>query len=433
MQDHFLAFVGLLGLAIVGVFFLWPDTPTRLEVDLVQSAPEDALQRLDAPGAYDLEQGHVTLTHIELLRAAGRFEQAKELLETLLEDNPENSQVGRSLYDIVQLQGDYETATALVPETEAEREARADARGAMYRILRDKPSEIDTLRSIKSRPLTEWEVDRLVRLLFATKQTRKAELLLLQYAEAGVPFSPEAKEKYLILLINSGQSDDAARQALEWAGQSDPDTTEAEDLLSVFFHQNATEVIPWLVNQYKDKWPELEHTVISLLAQNGQPGEALRLQQNMLAKGIALSEQDWNALIEFAGLTGNVTVLQRALPLAMQGQATTAQLSEALLQVLRYSGPKALVPYRAQLVQKLEHLSPLIAAALTIEQGLFPATVEHLSEAANSDLSDWEEVVWTTIAYRLQGTGYDRQLVLRVQDHPTLREDMRRIAQGLYP
>lgn len=413
MSRYFLALFAFCILSIVAIIALQPDPLIHFEAELSRMKPEQALETLDAPGAYEIEQHNIALGHAELLMASGNLEGARALLEVIEATLPRNAEVRRRRAQLAKLKNetgavvDFETAKYAAEHTP---KGRATL-GLAHRLQRDPKAEIDVLRSVPPEQLSTWEAQRLARLLQATGAHAEAEALFSRLAGGTGELADQAKARLIVMQIDEGRSRDALKEALTWYEVSEFDPAIFETVLPVFLARGAIDEAVWFADQIIELSPASGHKLLHIFSSSGHRAIASRIQDLILSRQTAASEEEWAAIVAFASLTGDVRGLQKIIAGAEQGSIPTATLSNAFLQMLRYQGPRALTPYRQFISEDLADHAPLIAAAFAVEQAQPEVAVRHLVAAAETDLNAWDQSIWLSMALKLTDTGYDRLLL----------------------
>ena len=423
MGRYFLAVLALCASSVLSIIALQPDPLVRFEADLSRMAPENALDKLNKPGSYDIEQHNVALFHTDLLIASGDFLAAETLLTKLNETLPQNEEVGRRQAKIASLLGKSD-AKIQFAKAEHEKHPTPDSRSALsriYRVQRNQDAEIDVLRSVAPEQLSQWEAARLARLLLANGEYDEAESLFLQLAAGDGELADQAKIRLIVMHIDEGRSHEVLNRLMEWYVASEFSPKVVEALLPVFLARGAINEAIWIAEKVVEFSPASAHRLLRLFSNSGHRAIARHLQDEILSRRSTLTQDEWAAITKFAALTGDVRGLQTAIVKANAHDMPPALLADALLQLLRYQGPRALIPYRKFATPDLADQAPLIAAAFAIEQAQPEAAVRHLAMAAETDLGDWDQSIWLSIALKLANTGYDRLLL----NSPSINQPMK--------
>ncbi len=427
MRTHLIGLVAFLTLALVAVVALQPDARTRFEADLSHLPPEEALALLEQPGAYAPEDRNIALLHASLLEATGAFQPARAILENLLADSPDNVALSNELAALSVTTGDTQAALRYAEaawRTEPDRASR-ERLGLLHRLSRDTAGEIALLASVPAETLTPFEAARLAQLLVSTGDLEGAETLYRHLAETRGPSTDEARKRLVVFLIDAGRSDEARILAADWYTAGSRDFATVEALLPVFIARGAIDEARWYAEVAMSGSPEMGHRLVGVFSRAGHRAIARHLHDAVLAQTDGISREEWQTLIDYAALTGDVSGLQKGIGTAPEGSIPTRQLSEALLQMLRYRGPQALAPYRQLATEELTREAPLVAAAFDIDQARHDSTVRNLVDAAGRNLDEWDQEIWISMAGRLRGTGFDRKLAASLIPSPRLAEAAR--------
>lgn len=412
MRNYLFVLISIITLSVVALVILQPHPLIQFEAELSRLPPEEALQTLDEPKAYDPRHQNLTLLHVGLLRAAGEFEAAKSLLVPLVAALPKNASIMRQLSEIALLAGDTEAAIGygeagyLIDPQRTDREKL----GLLQRLERNPKDEIQVLQSVPPDQLTLWEVDRLARLHSASGAPEQAEALYQRISSGRSPFVQDIRKRLVVFLIDDGRSRDALELMMKWYANSNFEAAPMETLLSVLVARGAIREASLMADRALELSPSAGHRLVKIFSRSGHRGIARRLQDAFLAHNDGISADEWETLVEFAGATGDLSGLQIALTAARKESIPTPLLADALLQMLRYQGTRSLIPFRQLATNDLIQHAPLIAAAFAVDQASHDATVHYLIEASQSELSEWDQAIWISIAERLKGTGYDRLL-----------------------
>ena len=427
MRRHLVGLFAFLTLALVAVVALQPDARTRFEGDLSHLPPEEALSLLEQPGAYEPEDRNIALLHASLLEATGAFDPARAILEGLLAESPDSAALRNKLAALAVATGDAQAALRYAEadwRAEPGRAAR-ERLGLLHRLSRDTAGEIALLASVPAETLTAFEAGRLAGLLVSTGDVAGAEALYRHLAGTRGPFAEEARKRLVVFLIDAGRPEEARVLAADWYAAGSRDMATVESLLPVFIARGAIDEARWYAEVAMEGSPETGHRLVGVFSRAGHRAIARHLHDTVLAQSDGISREEWVTLVDYAALTGDVSGLQKAMGTAPAGSIPTRQLSDALLQMLRYRGPQALAPYRQLATEELTREAPLVAAAFDIDQARHDSTVRNLVDAAGRDLGDWDQEIWIAMAGRLRGTGFDRQLAASHIPSPRLAEAAR--------
>lgn len=424
MRRYLLLLLSICTLSIVAVVVLQPNPAIRTEAKLSRLPPQDALKLLEEGDLYGPDDLNIALIHARLSLEAGKLETARKLYREIADVLPEDAKIRDELSKIAQLAGDRADALAELEKAyrlEPTKERR-ERLAVLERLERNATAEIDVLVSVSPERLSNWEADRLSSLIMQAGDADEIENLYRQTANSGGPFAATAKDRLVVLLIDAGRSQEALEAALGWYVDSKLDAKLLAQLLPVFINRGAFEQALWFADRSMELSPETGYLLVREFARSGHRIAAGRFEDEILARGVALSNDEWRSLIDLAALTGDLHGLQTALAGENSASAPTDLLGEALLQFLRYRGSRALVPYRALFSDDLVAQTPLVASAFAVEHGMLADCVAYLADASGRDMTAWDRAIWLSIAQRLRGSGYLRQLAMDDALSPDLRE-----------
>lgn len=432
MRSHVFALLALCTLSVFAIVGMQPETLVKFEAELSRLPPEDALTILQNPDTAPPDQNNIALVHAELLRASGAFPEAEAVLGDLHTTLPGHADITRKLADIALITGEREQALLHRAALYAAEPLAKDREtlGLLNRIGRDRAAEIGVLQSVPPEQLTAWEADRLARLLSEAGRSGDVEHLYLALAGKRGPFRAEARERLVVFLIDEGRNDAALRLAAEWYAASDNDFEVIESLLAVFIARGAIDEAVWLASRSLDVAPATGHRLVRIFSRSGHRAIARRFQDAVLVQEDGIAPEEWRTLIDFAALTGDMSGLHKAIAASPRGTIPEGALPEALLNMLRYQGSSALIPYFQLETEEFGRDAPLVAAAFAVDQSRHDAAVRYLLDAAGTGLSAWDRDVWVSLAARLKGTGYDRLLASGPIATPELAEAAQEILRA---
>lgn len=413
MRRYLLLLITFCTLSVAAIVVLQPDPLVRYEAELARLPPEEAILRLEERSPDEMHELNITLVHARLTLAEGDYQGANRLLEELAAGMPQDPGIRDDLADLAFREGNLDEAARHLSvgyEIEPTKDRR-ERLGLIWRLLRRHHEEISLLASVPPGKLSTWEADRLARLLAAAERTDELKTLYSALASSQSEYSKTAKRNLIVYFVDEGLTTEAVSTAMEWYAASDYDWSLAKDVISAFVSRGAIGEAKWFAEQSVELSPKTGYLLVGEFARNGHRTIARQLQDAFLSQTDRISTDEWVGLIDFAALTGDLRGLQTAIAFSYESDIPEAVLPDVLLQFLRYQGTRALVPYRHMATDRLSKEAPLIAAAFAVEQGRLETTVAHLVDASKDELSEWDRAIWLAMAQRLDGTGYDRQLL----------------------
>lgn len=415
MARYFALLLVFCGLALVAVFQLRSSPAERIEAQLAELAPEEALERLNRYAARAKLGPNLALAHVELALDLGEFETARAALEHLRSHPGMEVFVELRLAEVARLSGDLDGAITHLAAAHAlePTEERRLALGGWYRARRAYDDEMRLLQSVPPAELTEWEAGRLIDLLGRAGQAAEVEKLLRSLAMVEGTRSHPHLLGLLDLLVASGRDDEAAETAWWWH-VSRHDTDGLEGTVRHLLATEAAAPASRLADRAVARYPELLYRMVPLLARNGRWGAARDLAFRWLETGEALDDDAWRMLIDLASVTGDVAALRIALARIEPGGLDDAVLEDALGQFLRYRGARSLAEHRRLLTPAFLDASPLTSAAWAVAQGRRDDVLSELLRAAEGEVAGWRQAVWLQLAGSLRGTAWYPALFQRL-------------------
>jgi len=388
-------------IAIGAVLLLRPDTALRREAELAQLAPTAALAELGGYVDYGPQEQGLAQTHARLAFGAGDFDLARALFADLADTFPEDPSVWDMLARIEDIAGDFSTAAghlarahALEPTME-----RRNRLGLLYRILDRPEEEAALLIAAPAADLSAADVDRAVALLLAAGKTEDVVNLYLRLIAEAPSRTGQMKEKLIVFLVDLGRSEEAHAHAIGWIAQKPHNTALPARLVRSFIARGEIDAA-WMIGQHQlSREAGGMGQIVLRFAETGHGGLARMLQSEWLTRAGELSDDDWSALSEMAARTGDLTGLRNAL--ARPQTPAPEVLGKALLQLLRYHGSQALLPYRAHAGPDLAQAAPLVGAALALEMSQPETAARLLATARAADLGPRDLAVWQALSDRL--------------------------------
>jgi len=388
-------------IAIGAVLFLRPDTALRREADLAQMAPTAALAELGDYVDYGSEEQGLAQTHARLAFGAGDFDLARALFADLAASFPEDPSLWEMLAQAEEVAGDFSTAAdhlarahALEPTIE-----RRNRLGLLYRILDRQEEEAALLIDAPAADLSASDLDRAVALLLAAGKTEAVGDLYLRVISQAPSHADPVKERLIAFLVDLGRSDEAYAHAIDWIEQKPHDPALPANLVRSFIARGDIDAGLRIGEHQLSREARGMGRIVLRFAETGHGALARMLQSEWLARAGDLSDDDWFALSEMAARTGDLAGLRTAL--ARPQTPAPEVLGEALLQLLRYHGSQALLPYRAHAGPDLAKAAPLVGAAFALEMSQQETAARLLATAKATDLGPWDLSVWKSLSDRL--------------------------------
>lgn len=405
--DHPLPVVlALFAFAGLAVAVLHPRPAVRLEGEVAMLQPAEALQELDA-AAEDIRFGrNLALTHAALALDAGEFATARTELQRLVDDGEDTIEVQQMMADAERLSGHPQdelphlaAAYALNPTT-----ALRQQLGLAYRNARLAGNERALLMSVPAPSLTVPEAHRLAGLLREARDFTALEQLYRARAELVGPEADAAKQSLINFELEAGRPQTALSLAMHWFAASGQDQRVLQTAIPAFINWGAPDAAMSLALSVLKVSPDTSYALIPVFLDGGRQDGAFVFQRAWLNSVRKVPDAAWPILIDSAERTGNLEGLRAAFAKSPPGALAADQLGKALLQVLRYQGIDALLPYRAYLRPDVVASQPLIGAAWAARQGDQSQAADLLLRARGSGLSEWDWNIWTQIAAGLRGS-----------------------------
>lgn len=425
LRDHAMAAAVLGAVAWSGITGLFPDPGVALEAELSRLEPEAALRDLRRAEGRIAFHDNLQLLHARLSLADGDLDGARQSFLRLLARAGPSEEVLDSLAGIEVASGQLGRAAVFLRRAHAlyptpERRARL---GGWYRALRLPGAERALLQAADPHDLTAPEADRLAQLLIAAGQAAEYEALLVALSQGPGDTAPGARQRLLEYLVEAGRAPEAVVAATGWAAAPEGGAT-LEGSVRTLIGRGAIDAAILVARAGFKAAPPEAHAVLPVLARSGHGGIARHLQGEWLALRPRLTEAEWATLAALAESTGDMRGVQLAL--ARGGaQASPGARGRALLQVMRYRGAVALVPYRGLMTPEVLAATPLLGAGWAAWRGDRRASYRHLLDAAAQPLGSWDQLIWMSIAEGLRGTPFHRALLAGAVDHPGLRQRLR--------
>lgn len=412
MQRNSTLFLGFCVLAAVAAYFLQPSSADRMEANTAELAPEAALTQLEKQAAEGTLDRNLRMILADLALRAGHLDTASNALENQRVETHHELAAAELLSAVAQMSGDMagaarhlEIAYDIAPTAE-----RRMTLGGWYRILRDSEAELGILRSVPATRLSAWEVERLLDLAQQVRQYDALESVLQTLAYQDGEQADVYKARLISYLIQAGRAKSALGAAWRWYKDED-DTRALLISLETFIGRGAISEATALAMRALEENPEEAHVLIASFARSGHGATARALQDHWLALSPDLGDAGWRTLIDLAAFTGDLRALRRELMGVSKTRGDHYVVADALGQILRYQGARALTPFRNLLTESLLKRAPLIGAALEAEQGRDAAVFSYLVAAANLPMRGWERSMWLALADRLRGKPAYRALL----------------------
>lgn len=396
-----LVFVVFCLCAIIAVLVLRPGDTLRREAELATSTPMTALADLGGYVAYGPEEQAIAQVHAQLAFGAGDFDLARALLADLAENFPDDASLWEMLAHAEEVAGDFATASDHLARAYRldPTGPRRDRLGLLYRILDRQADETDLLIDAPAREMSVADIDRAVALLLAAERADEVIDLYLRLIAEDAAHADLVKQGLVIFLIDTGRSDEAHAHAISWIEQTPPGGALPSELVRSFIARGDIDNALKIAEHRLSGGADAMGQIVLRFAEAGHGALARKLQSEWLARADDLSDDDWSALSEMAARTGDLSGLRSAL---FNRQAPAPDvLGEALLQFLRYYGPKALLPFRGLAGEDLSEATPLVGAAFALEMSQPETAARLLAQAHTEGLGAWDQVVWQSLTDRL--------------------------------
>ena len=421
MNRYFWILLVLGAFCVLGVTLFRPGPAERLEAEVARLSPEEGLVRLDAARSHQEFTQNLDLLHARLNMAAGRLDRARALLTELKEGSElPPATVLDDLAEIAVLEGrmtqaeDYLRAAYDAEPTAARRQVLT----LRYRSLRDKPREIELLRSVGVESLGLGERQRLAELLAATGDLDGYEAVNRTAASMGGEAALPFQAALLSYLIETNRGDAAVADALSWLSAELDRAQVARTALATLLDRGARDEAAAFAFTAIRRDPDLGGRMAMIFAVRGYGPLARAVQSEWLSCDREISEADWDALVAFAEMTGDVYRLFRA----MIDHPETQPPAEGYMVLLRYRGAAALLPVLDRIGPDLVRDRPLLGAAIAANGGRHDTVRDLLLAAAGTDMSDWDKDLWTHLSGTLVGTV----MHLELATDPALPAEYRR-------
>lgn len=429
-RDVAIAVLILCSGVVAGLVALRPAPEIRFEAGLAQLEPDAALLQLHEAQGVITFTDNLELLYGRLLLADGDLEAARQSILRLLARSPSTVTALDMLAEIEMIKGDLPRAIVALRrayhvEPSPDRRSRL---AGWYGVLRMADAERALLASVAPATLSRHEVDRLSLLLIDAGRIDEYEDLLALLADGEGLDHLVFKRRWLEHLIESGRPADAVTMASQWAHRPDAAAV-LEASIQALIGRGAIDAAIRLAREGFVVAPDDGHVALPALARSGHGGVARMLQAEWLASRESLSAADWATLTAIAESTGDLAGLHEAF-VSGKGPIGAEATADALMQFLRYRGAQALLPYRSLLDGPVTDHAPLLGAAWAMWRGDRAVGYDNLLAAAQQPLSDWDQLIWMSLAEGLRGTPLHRQLLVGAIDHPGLRQ---RLRDGVIP
>lgn len=427
MQRHLLMFTALCLLAVISTALLRPDPAIQFEVELSTLEPEEALARLETADPEMKSRENIALLHATLALNAGRTGATRIALKNLESAEDLTALMQEQLSEVAILEEDLPAAIDhLRAAHDAEpTTARRLKLGIWYRLSRETGAELMLLQSVAPSALSDGEAERLAQLLLQARRFDELESAYTLLAEKADRTSDTFRRRLLDLQIESGRPQDAVATALRWFAQSDRSQEPMELAVAALVARGSIDEAYHVAEVSMAAAHDTSHVLIPLFARSGHRALAIELQTRWLETSDGISDEAWATLIGFTDITGDPRGLRIALSRVPADEIAPDILDRVLLEILRYQGVRALVPFGSLLTQEFLDEAPLIGAAWMMSQGRERETLSYLVASAGRDNSDWEAQIWLHIAGQLAGTPAHRQLLQATMGDPRLDDVLR--------
>lgn len=413
MRRHLAFLASFCGMALIAILSLRPTDAVRLEGSLAELTPEAALAQLDAAAGRMAFSENLALIYSRLALESGDTGKARAALDQRMPDTGPAALREEQMAEVERSAGNLRGATLHLMR--AYRAEPTDARrlelGLLHRLRRDDAAEIGVLQSVPLEKLTPWEMGRLADLLIRAGEVTEAEALYRRAADFPGKVADGFRASLIDLLAESGRLDAAMSVAMRWSEADAPGRNSLDIVVPVLLDRGAVGQAYALARHALRDAPETSHVLLRHFARSGHRAIVLDLQARRLRQGGKLSAAEWASLIELAAGSGDLRGLRGALALTGAGQVDPQVLAGVLLQLLRFQGPAALVPYHRFLSADLLRRAPLVGAAVTAADGRSDLAHAYLRHAAQIEMTDWDRDIWLSTASRLHGTQAYRQLM----------------------
>ena len=393
-------------LTIGAAILLRPSAVVQYEAQLSRLHPEDALALLAAHGSYGPAERDIALLHARLALQSGDVAQADAGFRRLLDEMPNEPGLRDELARSARVQGDLRGAARWLAEAYqiAPSPARRDQLAVMYRLLRDPQAELALIETIPADALHPPDMDRRIQLLQALDRAPQIREMCTDLAQGAGPLASRARRCVLDYLIDEAQMDTALAQSMGWFVAAGHDPQVIDDVLPTLIGRGAIDTAYSFAVNAMAAAPDTAARIVPPFVRAGHRMAARSLQDAWLSQARSLRHEDWVALIEQAGVTGDLSGLRLALARFAPGDTAATDTAAALRQLLRYQGSRALLPFQDHLTPEVAAAGPLVAAGMALEMSRPEAARQALIVASHSDLDAWDRDVWVALAERLRDT-----------------------------
>ena len=405
------------GFAGIALFALHPKAGVQLEGEIAMLEPSVALQRLNASADTGIEiERNLALTHAALAIEAGDLAMAETVLRRIRTAGQGTVEIELMLANVSRLSGDpvgqidhLAAAYALVPTARLRQQL-----GLAYRAHRLTEQERALLISVDSGDLTSHEARRFADLLRQSRLFGPLESLYRSRADGDGPDADEAKQLFMYFLLESGRLAEAQQNAMRWFETSGRDQAKLQTAIPAFINWGALDQAMTLAVSVLRVAPRTSYPLIAVFLDNGQQNSALNFQQAWLDQMRDIPIDAWTTLLDIAERTGNLAGLRMALSKTPPDRLQADHLSQAMLLFLRYQGRQALYPYSAYLRKDVLERRPLIGAAWSANQSNQMDAAAFLIAAALGEMTEWDWLIWGSIAETLKGSSAYQMLLANV-------------------
>jgi len=300
-------------------------------------------------------------------------------------------------------------AYALVPTARLRQQL-----GLAYRAHRLSEQERALLIAVDSGDLTSHEARRLADLLRQSRLFGPLESLYRSRADGDGPDADEAKQLFMYFLLESGRLAEAQQNAMRWFETSGRDQAKLQTAIPAFINWGALDQAMTLAVSVLRVAPRTSYPLIAVFLDNGQQNSALNFQQAWLDQMRDIPIDAWTTLLDIAERTGNLAGLRMALSKTPPDRLRAEHLSQAMLLFLRHQGRQALYPYSAYLRKDVLDRRPLIGAAWSANQSNQLDAAAFLIAAALGEMTEWDWLIWGSIAETLKGSSAYQMLLANV-------------------
>ncbi|SFL66263.1 hypothetical protein SAMN04488004_1389 [Loktanella salsilacus] len=414
MQRYVLAISAICLLAVGVVVLLQPDPMVRLEAELASLEPRDALDRLAAAEKAGPLSRNLYLMHARLDVAHGNFEAAHREYLRVLVDASGHAKTLDEMAELAALRGDLTAAVRLRKRGyfQAPDMVRRQDLGYLLRLSGNSRAEMELLQDVSPRQLTPFEQQRLSELLLASGDIAAYRDVLVFLSNGTDETALTARRQLLQLDIETGQPDQAMARASDWNTAAPADRDTLDQSLRTLIGRGATTEALTVAERSIVNDPEIGDVSVDAFLAAGYGGIGRHLQTLWLDADPNFDLADWLALALNAERSGDMAALRRALARHTTGDAPPPPA--VFLQMLRYQGARALLPYRAFMTPDLFSQMPLLGAAWCNLHRDMPQTFAYLRDAVNATdplLTEWDRQIWMLVAQDLRGTPYYRDLL----------------------